>query len=305
MKANDKLNLLIQYYSWINRFPEKYKDILKIDKPIRWLVADEKNQYVSVFKKNIETKLIDIDITSCFPTICNFLFCDENPEFVNKINKLENKLEKNILISNTLKGTNYLKILNIISKMVILGFIFDRRDSDKVSLLEFEKDGCLIFTNDPSYFKCIEYRDSDSRFLKYIDEIGFKFHIEEYDYYIRCNHTSWFWSQQKKKLKMKGFYKKTPEKVNKYYNDLFIGNTTEVKKFKEIYNIDSFKFIKSNNLKNILNKYYMCDEETILNSTGKYEKYNWLKSKINPDLYLKTFIFPIHLFNQRNLAGIE
>ena len=305
MKANDKLNLLIQYYSWINRFPEKYKDILKIDKPIRWLLADEKNQYVSVFKKNIENKIIDIDITSCFPTICNFLFCDENPEFVNKINKLENKLEKNILISNTLKGTNYLKILNIISKMVILGFIFDRRDSDKVSLLEFEKDGCLIFTNDPNYFKCIEYRDSDSRFLKYINEIGFKFHIEEYDYYIRCNHTSWFWSQQNKKLKMKGFYKKTPEKVNKYYNDLFIGNTTDVKKFKEIYNIDSFKFIKSNNLKNILNKYYMCDEETILNSTGKYEKYNWLKSKINPDLYLKTFIFPIHLFNQRNLAGIE
>jgi len=304
MSPEDKLNEVIRFYSRITRFPKQYLDILKIDKPLRWILADIKEQYISVYKKSLDQKILDIDISSCFPTICNFLFKDDNPKFIEDIAVQPSKLSKNILISNTLKGTPYLKILNIISKMIIIGYVFDRKDSEEVSLLEFEKDGCLIFSNNFSYYKSIENNILDSPFLEFISDIGFKFKIIEYDYYIRCNNTSWFWSDSEK-LRMKGMYKHIPKQIQKFYENIFSSKIVNIKQYTDIYNQISLKFIRNNNLQTILKDYYFCGEDKkILNSIGRYEKYGWKSSQIDPVLYQKTFIYPVWVFQQRNLSGV-
>lgn len=298
MEPKEKLNELIRFYSRINSFPEKYKDILKIDKPMRWILADENKQYVSAYKDN-NSKIIDIDITSCFPTICRFLFSDSNPDFVAKINNQETKLEKNILISNTLKNTEYLKILNIISKMIILGFIFDRQDSDKIILLEFEKDGCLIFIDD--FF---DFNLYDTLFLNYIKNNDFKFKFKEYNYYIRCNNTSWFWSDEDQFLRIKGLYKHVPDGVLKFYRNVFSGHENNINNIISLYNKKTFDIIRKNYLDQFLEEYYFCDKnKKVLTSSSKYEIYN-SKIKIDPDNYIKTFIYPIWFFYKRNVNNL-
>jgi hypothetical protein len=187
--------------------------------------------------------------------------------------------------------------------MVILGFIFDRQDSTDISLLEFEKDGCLLFSNNISYYKCIENDEIDSPFLEFIKKSGFKFKITEYNYYIRCNNTSWFW-EDKSKLRMKGMYKHVPISINKFYEDIFTGNETNIKQFIDIYNSISLKFIRNNNLQTILEAYCFCGDNKILNMSGRYEKYGWKSSQIDTTLYQKTFIYPVWVFQQRNLAGV-
>ena len=305
MTPEDHMNELIRHYSRISRFTSNYKDVLVIGPPIRWILADQKEQYVSVYKKSIEHKLIDIDIESCFPTICNFLFKDTNPKFIEDIAAQPTKLARNILIANTLKGTKFLKILNMISKLVILGFVFDRQDSNDVSLLEFEKDGCLIFSSNISYYKSIANNIWDSPFLEFINAAGFKFKILEYDYYLRSNNTSWFWSDTDKILRLKGMYKHTPKAIDKFYKDIFTGIPVNIDKFIELYKISTLKFIRQNNLDAILQDYYFCGEDNkILNVNGKFEKYHWRSSQIDPKLYLSTFIYPVWVFQQRNLAGI-
>jgi hypothetical protein len=304
--ATDKLNLLIQHYSRVSRFPkkEKYKNIFTIGAPMRWILADIEEQYLSIYKRSIEDKILDIDISSCFPTICKFLFLEENPKFIEDIIKQPTKLEKNIFIANTLKETPYLKILNMISKMVITGFIFDRQDSEDVSLLEFEKDGCLIFCNNISYYKSIENNILDSPFLEFIELSEFKFRFTEFDYYLRCNNTSWFWSDNDK-LRLKGMYKHVPPVVEKFYNDIFSGIDIDIDKFINTYKISTLKFIRDNNLQSILKDYYFCgDDNRVLNTNGRFEKYHFRTSQIDPELYLSTFIYPVWVFQQRNLYGI-
>jgi len=299
--SSENFEEVIRQYSRISQFPKEYKNILKIDKPMRWLVADENNQYVSFYQKNPDEKLLDVDITGCFPTICKYLFKDENPEFVANIEDLADKRKKNIYIANTLKTTGYLKTLNIISKMVILGFIFDRQDSDNTSLLEFEKDGCLIVTGDNNIENC----EITSPFQEFVKNIGFEFHVKKYDYYIRCNNTSWYWSDKNQKLRVKGIFKHIPPKIYEFYENLFKGAKVDIDYIHKIYNHVSFKFIQKNNLYDILEKYYYCGvDKRVLNNIGKYEKYHWQKSKIDPRIYLYNFIFPVWLFYQRNLNNV-
>ena len=303
MTPEDHLNTLIKYYSRITNFPDKYKDILNIDKPLRWILADVKEQYVSVYNKTQEQYLVDVDIISCFPTVCKFLFNDTNPRFIEDIARLPNKLDKNILIANTLKGTQYLKILNIVSKMVILGFIFDRQDSKCISLLEYEKDGCLIFIDNKFYYNNINNTICETPFQEFVIANDFKFRVVNFEYYIRCNNTSWFWSN---KLRIKGMYKHIPKKILEFYNDVFLGTTVDITKYSDIYNKISLKFIRENNLQEILRDYYFCgDDQRILNTSGRYEKYGWKSSQIDPLIYLRTFIYPIWVFQQRNLAGLN
>lgn len=304
--AKERLNHIVSLYSKIKRFPDAYKNknIFNIDKPMRWLYADETNQYVSVFRKNIEYNLFDIDITGCFPTICKYLFKNENPQFVEKIESLSDKTKKNIFIANTLKNTSYLRILNIISKMVILGYVFDRDDSEKNSLLEFEKDGCLILSIDKTLYNNIKNNYIDSEFLQFIYENNFVFHIIDFDYYIRCNNTSIFWKDKDEYIRFKGMYKHIPLKIKELYCNVFKGNNVNLKEFLEIYNINCLKIIINNNLNEIIENYYYCGDvidRKILNNIGKYEKYQWKKSNISPEMYLKFFIFPLILFKQRNL----
>jgi hypothetical protein len=299
--VNNPYDELIRQYSRITQFPKEYKDIFKIDKPMRWLLADQEDQYVSFYQKNNERKLLDIDITGCFPTICRFLFAETQPQFVKQIEDLADKREKNILIANTLKNTQYLKILNIISKMVIIGFIFDRQDSNDTSLLEFEKDGCLIITSD----KSIENLEIISPFQEFIHKAGFRFHVDYYDYYIRSNNTSWYWNEKNQKLKIKGIYKHIPIKIKEFYQKLFSGNTiTDIGFFSHIYSKDSIEFIQKNNLKEIMEDYYFCDQNKIINISGQYEKYHWKNSQIDPNWYLTYFIFPVWTFYLRSLNNL-
>lgn len=299
---NKELDFIISLYSRITRFPKQYNEILKIDKPMRWILADDKDQYVSIHKKTKEDRILSIDITSCFPSICRYLFKNSNPEFVKAIYDLTDKRERNILISNTLKTSGYLKILNIISKMLIFGFTLDRQDSDNVLLLEFEKDGILLAC-DNLYQQQIE-NNIDSPFLEFISKNEFMFHIDEYEYYIRCNRTSFFWNEDNK-LRLKGIYKHAPEEIIDTITNILKGDSVDLARIKKIYSNKYFHIIKRNNLNELLKKYYFVDENNrILNADQRYEQYNYFKSNINPALYLKTWIYPILLFQKQAIGGI-
>jgi len=293
--VDNQINNIISIYSRIKRFPEKYKDILKIDKPMRWLLADDKEQYVSIYTKSKQDKIINIDISSCFPSICKYLFKKDKPEFIKKIYDLTDKKERNILISNTLKNTGYLRILNIISKMLIFGYTFDRRDSEEILLLEFEKDGNLVSANSDYVYQIKNVVDSD--FLKFIDNNQFKFHTEEYEYYIRCNRTSFFWKDGK--LRLKGMYKHIPKGLEDIINNIFSGSQVDLSHIKKIYSQQYLNIIQKNNLNEILQNYYFDSENRVLNGQINYEKYDYYKTLINPNAYLQTWIYPVLLFQKQ------
>jgi len=281
-----RITKLTNLYTNITKIPNQYKQISVIGKPIRWLLADQNNQYVNAKKKRI----IDIDITSCFPSLCMYLFKDVDDDFINSMNSISDKKEKNKFIS--INKTEYLKIFNIMSKMIIFGFVFDRRDSDSVSLLEFEKDGCLIFSDSLDYFQHIEYYLPDTPFLEFIFE-HFKFHIKELEYYIRCNNTSLMWGNNE--LKIKGRYKHVPKKIKELYIDTFNGSFN-FNIFNEIYSNRVYDIIKLNNLKEILNDYYICSNGKVLNLQGQYD--NWKINNVDPMIYLNSFVNPIVLFTR-------
>jgi len=277
---------LIKLYSDI-KFPEEYEELSKIDKHINWYLADNTNQYITATKSN-NIHILELDIKNAFTTICNAWF-DKESDFIQKLNKLQDKKAKNIFIATSLKNTEYLKRLNMICKMIIMGIIFK---IGKAQILELKKDGAVIICDSEFADQIKHIENINDEFIQFIISNQFIIKINEYESYIRSNKTSYFWD--KNELITKGTYKYIPIKLLEIQKKILLHDKIDQKRLLKIYSRPYFEIIRLNNLNEILENYYKCSNNKYLNSNGKY--ITKLKDTIiEPRLYLQIFIFPIIL----------
>lgn len=278
---------IIKLYSNIN-FPARYNEISKVDKFISWYLADSERQFVSV-SKNSNRNILDVDISAAFPTICKALYGEES-QFIQEMDKISEKKGKNIFIATTLKESGHLHILNNISKMAIMGIIFDCQNNEDILLLELKKDGCTIACSDEIYSHLLNINDSTSPYIKMLLDYNFNIHITEFDRYIRSLRTSLFTFG--KNIKIKGIYKHRPVEMVEIVRKLLCeGVEPNQSDLLNIYSDVYWKICKYNSLKETLWKYYICDNNRILSYNGRYEKLS-LNSILKPRTYLNIFLYP-------------
>jgi len=287
-------NETIKYYSRIN-FPKQYIDVCRLDGPIAWYFADATKQFVAVNGVPDDRILLEIDIKSAFPTICNSLLKPIYPAFVDKMNQITDKKERNIFIATQLKETPYLKQLNLLCKLIILGFIFSCQDTTNILLLELKKDGCVVLVNNDVYDDFLY--NNDNHFRKFIANAGFKFEFTQYLKYMRCNRTSIFFhmdTTNEYELVLKGAYKYMPPYLEQINKQILSNQNINTEELDRIYNSDYLNIIKQNNLVELLNSYYVCYNNMVLNYKNKYESFK-RTTIINPRQYLEIFTFPVLL----------
>jgi len=282
----DFFEQLLDLYSSIE-FPEDYKELAKVDKAISWYFADSFDQYVSVSQTK-NTFIVELDIKNAFYTICNTWFNPEN-EFLIELNKLTDKKSRNIFIATQLKDTPYLKQLNIICKIIVMGILFE---IGKIQLLELKKDGAIITCDKTEFDKLNNLSELSN--LKFINFINSKFTIKVDTYlnYIRCFKTSYFWNGTE--LIAKGTYKYIPEKIKQIQKAILKDEIINLKALKKIYSKNYFNIIAHNNLDQIMRSYYLCDNNKYILMNGKYYP-RLIKHEIDPKLYLKLFVYPFIL----------
>lgn len=278
---------LLKEYSKI-KFPEQYSEVSKVDKAISWYLADTANQFITV-SRNQNINIVELDIKQAFTTICRCLFEPDN-EFIIQMNQIEDKKSRNIYIATSLVNTEYLRLLNIISKVVVIGSLFEIGD---ITLLELKKDGATVSCDDITLSKLININEtSDNRdFNKLLHKNNFIFHVTEHEKYIRSNRTSYFWDG--KELIIKGTYKHIPLKLIALQKQLIQDGSYDQKEILKIYSRSYFEICKVNHLNEILNNYYICGNKRYLAADGKYVVK--LIDNIDPRNYLKTFLYPIIL----------
>jgi len=279
---------LLKEYSKI-KFPEQYADVSKVDKSISWYLADTANQFVTV-SRNQNINIIELDIKQAFTTICRCLFEPEN-EFIIQMNQIEDKKSRNIFIATSLVNTEYLRLLNIISKVIVIGSLFEIGD---ITLLELKKDGATVSCDDITLSKLIninEISDDNNEFNSFLHKNNFIFHVTEHERYIRSNRTSYFWDG--KELIIKGIYKHIPPRLITLQKQLMQDESYDQNEILKIYSRSYFEICKLNHLNEILNDYYLCENKRYLAADGKYVVR--LIDNIDPRNYLKTFLYPIIL----------
>jgi len=285
---------LLELYMKI-KMPHQYKKIFSINGSISFYQADVNNSFISGSHKHNTNYILEIDITSSFPTICNQLFKDT--EFIKRLNSINEKKSKNIYISTTLSHEELQK-LNLISKLIICGIVFEF--SSDIILFELKKDSLIFCCSYKSYvyFNNIINNNinPNMEFITFVTNCNFKFHIYEYIHYIRSNKTSIVFTKSKE-LIVKGKYKLIPNKLKTIMKDIFENNklsTINEKQLILIYHPIYWKITKYNMLLEVLNQYYYCDttEKILINEEFKYTK---LKNQtiVDPKNYLKLFIYPI------------
>jgi hypothetical protein len=231
--------------------------------------------------------LIDLDIKSAFPTLCGVLF-GKNSTFVKNIENKQTKLEKNIFISNTLKdleketGDNYLIQLNYLSKMIILGYIFNKYE--EIDIIEYKKDGVLFSGNE------VDEKNLDFNF--FLEENNIQFKKKEILKYLRFDNTS-FYLDEKKEMDVKGKYKEPPIHLNDSILKILNYETDNefFKDLKKIYSKEYYTILfKTNSFSEIKYYYGFSKGNKFLNNELKFENLNF---NINPRIILIQIIYPI------------
>lgn len=288
---------LLDQYSKLN-IPKEHEEISKINKYINYYLADKSNNYIS--SESVNNKyIISLDIKSAFPTICNALY-KHDPEFVNKINSISEKRGKNIFIATSLKGER-LRQLNYISKMIVLGTIFDNL-CDFVTILEIKKDGVTIITDPDSYYKLTNINTINyNSFTEYVFDHGFKFHIDFYYKYIRSHKTTWILTEDQQ-LDIKGIFKHQPSEMINISHNFLKTETIDVKHVNNIYSDKMFKYFYTFSLSENLKKYYICDNNKFLLHNKTYGFPN-KRIKVNPFNYLQIFLYPVILSSKIDLIS--
>jgi hypothetical protein len=64
-----------------------------------------------------------------------------------------------------------------------------------------------------------------------------------------------------------------------------------LEKIREIYSVNYLKICRLNGLNELLENYYICDNDCVIDESGNYVKLG-MNTKIDPGNYLRTFIFP-------------
>lgn len=285
---------LLNKYSKIS-FPEQYREIAKADKAISWYLSDSSGQFITVSKQQ-NINIVEVDIRQAFTTICRCLFEPTN-NFIIEMNKIEDKKSRNIFIATSLVNTEYLRLLNIISKVIVFGVLFEIGD---ITVLELKKDGATISCNDEKLSRLLNVNDKtllskNQEFLSYVLSNNFEFHINEHEKYVRSNRTSYFLTGND--ITIKGIYKHSPSYIKHIQKDILQNSFENFDEILKIYSKQYFNILSINNLNELLNEYYICDNKRYLAEDGKYI----IKEKdgnINPRNYIKTFIYPIILANR-------
>lgn len=275
-------------------FPQNYTNLSKIDTNIQWYLADQEDKLILISKEN-NKYILDIDLSAAFPTICNNIF--EKCEFLDILNSKEDKKERNIFLATNLKNydQSILPMLNIICKMVILGLIFDtdsKEEKNDIVILELKKDGCLISVNSESYFRLKNLKQLNREFTSFIFSHNFKYHITEYEKYLRSNKTSYFVT--KDNVDIKGKYKYLPPSLLEIVKFIFFTNSSSEVDFNslnKIYSKNYFKICLYNNITETLNQWYLCSNGKILNKSREYVSLT-KDVDMEPFNYIQTFLYP-------------
>lgn len=236
---------------------------------------------------NINNNLIEIDIKSAFPTLCNILFKD-NKEFINKLNSIDEKLQKNIFISNYFKqfnDINYLKLLNNYCKIIIFGYVLNNYND--INIIEYKKDSILFTGND-------NFDSIFDEFNGIIENNGINFHINNYNQYIRLNNTSIF-CDNNYNITSKGKMHDFPEYINLFLKELLVNNFNHydiINKYeiKKIYSLKYFKLLYQLKEFDFIKHYYMFGNNKFLYNNINF---NNLDSDFNPVFILNYLVFPI------------
>ena len=276
LTGNNFFGDVFNIYSQV-KVKKENKDFYNINTIVYYLADIEKS---IVSAKNVT----EIDIRSAFPTICRLLF-NEEKEFINKLDELQaDKLARNIFISTTLKGTEYLKQLNLIAKMVISSVLMDADPEAKI--LECKKDGICYIGNDIK----------NGHLYNYFGDIGFNIRITKYPLYIRFQRTSYYASEDQG-LIVKGVFKDRPPFLQNVAADLVNRGreTVDFEILDKIYSKKYFEIIRQNSLDELLSKYYICDGRKYLNDQFRYDKLKTIMEikNLSPKNYLKLFIYPL------------
>lgn len=293
---------LLGLYSQL-KVPPQYKEVAMIDRNITYYLADHGDQFISA-RQHSGNYVVELDIKSAFPTICRNLFGLES-EFVKKMDSIHEKRGRLIFIATTLKEAgDYLTQLNIMCKVIVLGIVFELCKED-ILVLELKKDGLLFTCNRESLEKLdlllpiidktkmvnldpkIAY--SNHPFTKYLIDCSFVFHLEKFQMYYRSQRTSAYY--QNGELIIKGKYKYMPKKILPLLTEILQLKEIDFKKLKEIYSSRFFKICQRNGLLELLEDYYICDNDCILDRNGSYIKHTNL-SETEPMIYLRTFLYP-------------
>jgi len=207
------------------------------------------------------------------------------------MNQIEDKKARNIFIATSLVNTEYLRLLNIISKVITIGSLFE---IGEITLLELKKDGAIISCDDDTLNKLLNINEKISQniFIKFVLSHNFTFRITEINRYIRSNRTSYFWDG--KELIIKDTYKYSPIHIKELQKHLIQQEELiDFRNILKIYSKQYFEICTINHLNEVLNEYYLCDNKRYLAENGKYVVK--LSDNINPRNYIKTFIYPIIL----------
>ncbi len=284
------------------KFPQRYEELSKIDKYIAYYLADSEDQYVCSRQTN-ENRIIELDIKSAFPTICRKLFGLES-DFVKKMDSITEKKGRLIYIATTLKEAgDYLTQLNIICKMVILGLLFELIADDNFLVYELKKDG-LLMSCQPNSLEILQNSisavnspnssiidDEDNYpFTTFINRSLFNFHLTPFINYYRSNKTSIF-TTESSEIIVKGKYKYVPTKLREQILKINCLEEYDRDHLIKVYSSTYFKICRDNGLTQVLNDYYIGDNDCVINMKGHYVKLNH-KLELDPHMYLRLFVFP-------------
>lgn len=278
----DFYNKLLEIYFTL-KIPFKYEKLSKIGNKITWYLADDENLFVSAINSN-NKNIIEIDIKSDYPSICNCIF-DPQSEFIKTMNNIQNKEKKNIFISTTLES-NQLRYLALISKLIIFGIVIEC--TNDIILFEIKKDSCLLLCDNNTVNVFNNINSSKLPFTKFIIDNNFKFNINRYNIYYRINKTSTFIDNENN-LIIKGTYKHVPEFILNQLKDILINNIINKNVLLKIYSYKFLNILLKNHINDFIKYYYMCSNKKILSSMCLYNHNN---NDIDPYSYLKLFIYP-------------
>jgi len=287
--------LISEYITHIKP-PDHHIDLAKLGGPISKYLADESNNLISLTGNNT-THIIDIDITSAFPTLCNNLF-NEDSQFLQTLNSIKDKKPKNIHIATTLKGEP-LKQINQMCKLIILGVIFDtdnKIELNNILVLELKKDGCIISCPTETINRLENLNSLTNPFTNFINSHNFNFHLNSFSKYIRSNRTTFLLNKKLDNIDIKGYYKHVPIKLKEIMLNVLINNLKNIDDVNHIYTKLFFKIIQKNNIINFLNDYFICDKNKVIDEVGQYVKLQY-NTKVNPTLYKKLFLHPLVISN--------
>lgn len=288
-------NLIDMYFSYINP-PKIHQNITKLGGPIQYYLADANNNLISSTGNNTNF-ILDVDITSAFPTIVRNLFKNDS-EFIKGLDEIQEKKSRNIYIATRLKGEP-LKQINQMCKMIICGIVLDsdnQEELENITILELKKDGCLISCPIETVNRLQYLQTHSNKFTQFVLSCGFTFHHDQYSRYVRSNRTSFLLNKRFDKLSIKGIYKYIPSKLKEIVIQTMLSNYKELNKCVDIYTQVFFKILQKNTLINYLNDYYICDNNKVIGKDRKYTMFNF-NSDVDPKQYLKIFINPIIITN--------